>query len=278
MQHGDPCLLHDLRRHLPVSRVDTREAEHRCPVAFEQLDERRLVAGAQPREEAALVDHGCDALIRRIEGRGRDRRAFARIACACNAWRVACLYQGMAVSELSPLVARDQHLIVLMASGEESAFREFYERHARTALSLASRVLRDRSLAEDAVQEAFLAAWRQAGSYRPSRGKPASWLLTFVHRRAVDHVRRQQRCFAEPLELDLLGLAADDEAVTGMPTRAWIRTGLDRLSAPDREILELAYLDDLTQVEIAAHLGTPLGTIKSRTSTALRRLNKSLAA
>ena len=185
----------------------------------------------------------------------------------------------MALSELSPSVARDQHLLGLMAGGDESAFREFYGRHAKTALGLAFRILRDRNLAEDAVQEAFLAAWRQAGSYRAARAKPASWLLTFVHRRAVDHVRRQQRHSAEPFEPEMLvGSAGDDEAVTGMPTRAWIRAGLDHLSAPDRELLELAYFAQLTQTEIAEHLQTPLGTIKSRTSTALQRLNAALAA
>ncbi len=187
----------------------------------------------------------------------------------------------MALSEPSPSVARDQHLIVLMATGDERAFREFYGRHARTALGLAIRVLQDRALAEDAVQEAFLGAWRQAGSYRHSRAKPVTWLLTFVHRRAVDQVRRQQRRVAEPLELELEtfdGLAAEDEALTGLPTRAWIRAGLDRLSAPDREVLELAYLGELTQVEIAEHLQIPLGTIKSRTATALQRLNHALAA
>ena len=184
----------------------------------------------------------------------------------------------MALSEFSPSVARDQHLLALMARGDESAFREFYGRHAKTAFGLAVRVLRDRDLAEDAVQEAFLAAWRQAGSYRAARAKPAAWLLTFVHRRAVDQVRRQQRHSAEPLDLEMLvGPMADDEAVTGMPTRAWIRAGLDRLSAPDREVLELAYFAELTQTEIAEHLETPLGTIKSRTSTALRRLNEALA-
>ncbi len=186
----------------------------------------------------------------------------------------------MALSQVSPSVARDQHLLTLMAQGEEDALREFYGRHAKTALALAVRVLRDRALAEDAVQEAFLAAWRQAGSYRAEIAKPASWLLTFVHRRAVDHVRRQQRCSAEQLELDetLGGAAAEDEVVTGMPTRAWIRAGLARLSAPEREVLELAYFAGLTQTEIAAHLETPLGTIKSRTSTALQRLHNALAA
>lgn len=186
----------------------------------------------------------------------------------------------MALSDVSPSVARDQHLLGLMARGDERAFREFYGHHARTAQGLAGRVLRDPALAEDAVQEAFLAAWRQAGSYRAEFAKPASWLLTFVHRRAVDHVRRQQRRSAEPLKLNetLGGAAAEDEAVTGMPTRAWIRAGLDRLSAPDREVLELAYFAGLTQTEIAEHLEIPLGTIKSRTSTALQRLNSALAA
>ncbi len=185
----------------------------------------------------------------------------------------------MAHFDVSPSVARDQCLLPLMAGGDERAFREFYERHAKTAFGLAVRVLRDRSLAEDAVQEAFLAAWRQAGSYRAALAKPAAWLLTFVHRRAVDHVRRQQRHSAEALELEAFREpAVEDEALTGMPTRAWIRAGLDRLSATDREVLELAYFAGLTQTEIARHLQTPLGTIKSRTSTALQRLNEAVAA
>ncbi|MGI8421972.1 MAG: RNA polymerase sigma factor [Gaiellaceae bacterium] len=129
------------------------------------------------------------------------------------------------------------------------------------------------------VQEAFLAAWRQAGGYNAERAQPASWLLTFVHRRAVDHVRRQQRHAADPLDLDVLGgLVSEDEAVTGMPTRAWIQSGLARLTAPDRTVLELAYFGALTQPEIAVHLQEPLGTIKSRTFTALRRLSEALAA
>ncbi len=198
---------------------------------------------------------------------------------ACNACPRPCLYQGMALFDVSPSVARDQHLLALMAGGDEGAFREFYGRHAKTALGLAIRVLRDRALAEDAVQEAFLAAWRQAGSYRAAWAKPASWLLTFVHRRAVDHVRLQQRHSAASLELETLaGPVAEDEGINGMPTRAWIRAGLDRLSARDREVLELAYFAGLTQIEIAEHLQTPLGTIKSRTSLALQRLNEALAA
>jgi RNA polymerase sigma-70 factor (ECF subfamily) len=182
----------------------------------------------------------------------------------------------MGPSELSPSVTRDHRLIVRIAGGDEGAFRDFYGHHVKAALGLAVRVLRDRALAEDAVQEAFLAAWRQAGRYRPDGAKPASWLLTIVHRRAVDHVRSQQRRSYDQLEL--AGPVAEDAAVNGMPTSAWIRAALDRLSPPDREVLELAYFAGLTQPQIAKHLHTPLGTIKSRTSTALGRMNDDLAA
>jgi len=185
----------------------------------------------------------------------------------------------MAQLDVSSSVARDHELLSAMADGDEHAFREFYGRHVQAALDLASRVLRDAALAEDAVQEAFLVAWRQAGSYRPARGKPASWLLTFVHRRSVDQVRRQQRHAADPLELDDTGrLAAEDQAVTNMPNRAWIGAALARLAPRDREVLELAYFGGLTQPEIADRLQAPLGTVKSRTFGALRRLNEALAA
>lgn len=185
----------------------------------------------------------------------------------------------MALIDISPSVAHDQRLLSRMARCDESAFREFYGRHAKVAHALAFRVLRDRALAEDAVQEAFLTAWRQAGRYREERAKPVSWLLTFVHRRAVDEVRRQQRHSADTLELDALSdPSAEDEALIGMPNKAWIKKGLDRLSAPHREVLELAYFAGLTQPEIAERLEIPLGTIKSRTYTALQRLNSALAA
>lgn len=204
---------------------------------------------------------------------------FFPVEHACNAWCLRCLYWGMAQPDASSSVARDHELLSALAEGDEHAFREFYERHVQAAFGLASRVLRDAALAEDAVQEAFLAAWRQAGSYRPARGKPASWLLTFVHRRAVDQVRRQQRHAADPLELDEVGEpTAEDGAVTDMPNRAWIAEALARLAPRDREVLELAYFAGLTQPEIAERLQAPLGTVKSRTFGALRRLNDALAA
>ncbi|MDQ2913941.1 MAG: sigma-70 family RNA polymerase sigma factor, partial [Chloroflexota bacterium] len=162
------------------------------------------------------------------------------------------------VSPVSPGVARDQKLLALMARGDETAFREFYRRHVGSACGLAFRVLRDHSFAQDAVQESFLAVWRQAGSYRASQAKPATWLLTIVHRRAVDLVRSQQRHSSDPLAREGPEMSGiEDEAVTELPTRAWIQEGLARLSDPARQVLELAYFAGLTQVEIAERLDTP---------------------
>jgi RNA polymerase sigma-70 factor (ECF subfamily) len=170
----------------------------------------------------------------------------------------------------------DAELIATMASGDEDAFRVFYRRHSAVAFHLARRILRDRSLAEDAVQEAFFVAWRQATSYDPARSKPTTWLLTFVHRRAVDLVRKSSRHAADPLEhMAPESLGVEDHTVQRVIDVAWVRQALDRLPARDREILELAYFNGLTQMEIARAQGIPLGTVKSRTMTALDRLRDS---
>ena len=94
----------------------------------------------------------------------------------------------------------DEALVLLAARSEESALAELYDRYGRTAYGLALRVLRDERLAEDAVQEGFLAVWRTAARFVPERGKASSWILTLVHRRAVDAVRREQRRRADTLE------------------------------------------------------------------------------
>src|SRR5579862_2916812 len=94
----------------------------------------------------------------------------------------------------------DEAVVALAARSDELAFAELYDRYGRVAYGLALRVVRDESLAEDAVQEAFLAIWRGASRFIPERGKASSWILTLVHRRAVDLVRRENRRRAEPLE------------------------------------------------------------------------------
>jgi RNA polymerase sigma factor (sigma-70 family) len=94
----------------------------------------------------------------------------------------------------------DEELLEAIAVGDDAALGALYDRFGRVAYGVALRILRDRALAEDAVQEAFLAVWRSADSYRRERAKPSTWILTLVHRRAVDLVRREGRRRGEPLE------------------------------------------------------------------------------
>jgi len=167
----------------------------------------------------------------------------------------------------------DEALLEAVAGDDEAALGELYDRFGRIAYGLALRVVRDASLAEDAVQEAFLQVWRGAGSYRPERAKASTWLLTFVHRRAVDLVRREERRRADPAEAlaDPAGPGADEEAAQGS-RRQVVRAALQALPAEQRQAIELAYYGGLTQSELADRLGQPLGTIKSRMFTGLQRL------
>src|SRR6185295_17621739 len=172
----------------------------------------------------------------------------------------------------------DEALVALIARSDESALAELYDRIGGTAYGLAYRVLRDEALAEDAVQEAFLAVWRTAGRFIPERAKASTWILTLVHRRAVDLVRREQRRRTEQLtdadEARTETSAADD---------AWLRLerervqeALRRLTDMQREALELAYYGGFTQSELAERLGQPLGTIKSRMFSGLAQLRELL--
>jgi RNA polymerase sigma factor (sigma-70 family) len=171
----------------------------------------------------------------------------------------------------------DEALVLIAARSEQSALAELYDRYGRTAYGLALRVLRDEKLAEDAVQEGFLAVWRTAARFVPERGRASTWILTLVHRRAVDTVRREQRRRADTLE------AAAEPASQGADEHAWLRLQRERVqealrSLPDaqREALELAYYGGFSQSELAERLGQPLGTIKSRMFAGLARMRELL--
>jgi RNA polymerase sigma factor (sigma-70 family) len=171
----------------------------------------------------------------------------------------------------------DEALVALCARSDESALAELYDRIGGTAYGLAYRVLRDEALAEDAVQEAFLGLWRSAGSFVPERAKASTWILTLVHRRAVDLVRREQRRRADPLE------GAPEPTEGSAEEAAWLRLERERVQAalqllPDqqREAIELAYYGGYTQSELAERLGQPIGTIKSRMFSGLARLRELL--
>jgi RNA polymerase sigma factor (sigma-70 family) len=173
----------------------------------------------------------------------------------------------------------DEAVVALAARSDDVAFAELYDRYGRVAYGLALRIVRDRALAEDAVQEAFLAVWRSAGAFLIEQGKPSTWILTLVHRRAVDLVRREDRRRAEPLEGEPEPPAPDsvEEQATLRFQRRVVQEALRRLPPEQREALELGYYGGLTQSQLAEQLGQPLGTIKSRMFAGLTRLRDLLA-
>jgi RNA polymerase sigma factor (sigma-70 family) len=174
----------------------------------------------------------------------------------------------------------DEALVALVARGDESALAELYDRVGRVAYGLALRVVRDERLAEDAVQEGFLALWRTAAAFRAERAKASTWILTLVHRRAVDVVRREERRRAEPLGEEVAAQAGEsettDEAAWLGFERERVQDALRQLPDVQREAIELAYYGGFSQSELAERLGVPLGTIKSRMFAGLSRLRELL--
>jgi RNA polymerase sigma factor (sigma-70 family) len=148
------------------------------------------------------------------------------------------------------------------------------------AYSLAVRIVRDRDLAADVVQDAFVTVWNQAAKFEASRGQPSSWILTLTHHKAVDMVRREQRRRAEPLDdgAELVDSAppVEEKAWQGV-AREQVRQAMQKLPDPHREVLELAYFAGFTQSELAERLSLPVGTVKSRTFAAMTSLRRLLS-
>ena len=169
----------------------------------------------------------------------------------------------------------DQAVLARIARGETAALAELYDRYSSLAYGLALRILRDPQTAEEVVQDAFLAVWRRASSYRPERGEVRSWLLSVVHHRAIDRVRGRG---ARGTELDLadapeIADRADvwDEAWGGLE-REVIVGAVNELPEEQRRAIELAFFGGLTHVEVAQKLGEPLGTVKGRIRLGLLKL------
>jgi RNA polymerase sigma-70 factor (ECF subfamily) len=173
----------------------------------------------------------------------------------------------------------DEAVLSLVASADDEALAELYDRFGGVAYGLALRILRDEALAQDAVQEAFLAVWRTADRFLAERARASTWILTLVHRRAVDLVRREDRRRAEPLADEPQVPAPDsvEEQATVRFQRRIVQEALRRLPPEQREALELGYYGGLTQSQLAEQLGQPLGTIKSRMFAGLTRLRDLLA-
>jgi RNA polymerase sigma-70 factor (ECF subfamily) len=182
---------------------------------------------------------------------------------------------------MSPAALEDAELLQRVGTGDEGAIEALYERYGGSCYRLARRILDDAQLAEDVVQQVFLALWQGTG-YDPRRGAVSTWLLSMTHHKAVDSVRREgNRRRRTASDQALLEQAA---AGPGPEDEAWARWRAERtrealrtLPAEQREVLLLAYYGGYTQREIADMTGLPLGTVKSRTLGAMRRMRGHLA-
>ena len=165
---------------------------------------------------------------------------------------------------------------------DPDALAVLYQRHGAACYRLARRVTANDALAEDAVQEAFVGLWRAPAAYAPGQGSVQNWLLGLTHHKAVDFVRResaqQRRQNAQAAQQALDPPASDPAAAAWAGIRAeTVRAALSELPEPQRHALALAYFGGYTQREIAQLTSTPLGTVKTRMFTAMRRLQLRLA-
>ena len=176
----------------------------------------------------------------------------------------------------SPL-QEDAHVLALVQRGDESAMAVLFDRYSRVVYSVALRVLRDASAAEDILQEIFLQVWRHPETFIATRGSMGGWLAVVTRNRAIDALRRRKP--TEPVEemsLAAPGNLADEAERNTMMERA--RAAIVLLPAEQRKTLEMAFFEGLTHTEIAEMTGDPLGTVKTRIRTALLTLRKGFQA
>jgi RNA polymerase sigma-70 factor (ECF subfamily) len=176
---------------------------------------------------------------------------------------------------------RDGELVELVAQKDAGALEALYERYGRAAYSLARRILTEETLAQDVVQEVFLSLWRDARRFDAGRGTVATYLLSMTHHRAVDVVRREEnlrrwRTSDEGLELEADPKVRVEDEVLTSERRAAVRSALQELPAAQREALLLAYFGGYTQREVAALVGAPLGTVKTRMAAGMRKMKEAL--
>ena len=183
--------------------------------------------------------------------------------------------------DLSPIA--DEQLVAQIAQGDASALEQLYDRYVRQCFGLALRMLGDSALAEEVIQEIFLKLWTSPGSYSTQKGKFVSWLLSLVHHRCIDELRRRSRT----------DVALDDETGSVLDTepdptpepgdQVWVmeqqravREALAQIPQNQRQVLELAYYRGLSHSEIAEKLGQPLGTVKTRIRLGMQSLRSLL--
>ncbi len=177
--------------------------------------------------------------------------------------------------------ALDRELVARVRAGDHPALTEIYDRHGATVYSIALSVLRDPGNAEDVTQDVFVTLWTQPHRYNPEIGRFAPWFYRVARNRSIDVIRQRRREVMpnEPAVFDLmLGPADDapDETVIEQSQAERVRAALTDLPDEQRNLIELAYFGGLTQSQMATRLDIPLGTIKTRVRTGLRRLREIL--
>jgi RNA polymerase sigma-70 factor (ECF subfamily) len=174
----------------------------------------------------------------------------------------------------------DEQLMERLAAGlDDQALSELFDRYQARMYGLAMRVTNDAGLAQDAVQEAFIGIWRNAARYSETRASVRTWMLSITHHRAVDLIRRRRATTPLP-EGEVVSAALSTPDVWPEVSRAVdadsVRAAVATLGDTQREVIELAYFDGLTQLEIADRTGAPLGTVKSRARLGLVQLRREL--
>lgn len=181
----------------------------------------------------------------------------------------------------------DEVLLRRLTAGDKGALGLLYDRYAGSLLALLLRIIGDRAVAEDLLQEVFLRVWQRASTYQPGRGRPTTWIFGIAHNLAIDEVRRQRR---RPLAMESQDAESRETLLRAIPAaepdpadQAWVQLQRAQISAalshlPDaqRAIIELSYFEGYTQSQIAARLDEPLGTVKTRLRLGMQKLREHL--
>jgi RNA polymerase sigma-70 factor, ECF subfamily len=191
------------------------------------------------------------------------------------------VFRSPAKSQPDVRTLADEDLMALVQDGEPRAFEVIFDRHSGAAFSLAYRMCGRRAMAEDVVQDAFLALWRSGARYDRRRGSVRTWVLGVVHNRAIDAFRRgvvreSRDVPDEGVAERLAGPERTEEEVARRDEAKHVREVLDELPAEQRQVIELAYFGGFTHTEISEMLTLPAGTVKGRMRLGLTKLRMAL--